>query len=254
MIKVIQIATLSDNYSYIIVDAVSKLNACIDPSVSGTIENFLEKNDLILDYIINTHHHNDHVGGNLELKKKYNCKIIGNLKDQERIPGIDIKLKDNDIFKLGESEFKVIDTPGHTVGHVCYYFKEDKVLFSGDTLFSMGCGRLFEGSATQMVKSLKKLRSLPGETKIYCGHEYTQSNANFALHLSPRNNKLKEKVIKIEKTRKKKLSTIPSSIEEEVLLNPFLNFDNSNFIKEIGLENVNDYENFRKIRVMKDEF
>ena len=119
-------------------------------------------------------------------------------------------------------------------------------MFSGDTLFSMGCGRLFEGSATQMVKSLKKLRSLPGETKIYCGHEYTQSNAKFALHLSPRNNKLKEKVIKIEKTRKKNLSTIPSSIEEEVLLNPFLNFDNSNFIKEIGLENVNDYENFRK--------
>ena len=127
-------------------------------------------------------------------------------------------------------------------------------MFSGDTLFSMGCGRLFEGSAIQMVKSLKKIEITSGETKIYCGHEYTQSNANFAIHLSPRNNKLKEKVIKIEKTRKKNLSTIPSSIEEEVLLNPFLNFDNSNFIKEIGLENVNDYENFRKIRVMKDEF
>ena len=252
--KIQIIKCLQDNYSYLIIDETNQSACVVDPSEAKPIIDFVEKNNINLKYILNTHHHFDHVGGNLELKKIFNCKIIGSFKDLNRIPGIELGLKDQELFDLGGSKLRVIETPGHTVGHICFYSYESKSLFSGDTLFSLGCGRLFEGSADQMVKSLKKLRSLPKQTKIYCGHEYTKSNANFAIHLNPNDDKLKRKIKDLENELKQFSSTIPFKLEEEIEFNPFLKFDNLGYLDAIGLQDLGEFENFKRIRKMKDEF
>ena len=180
MLTIKQIPVLSDNYIYLILDKINRTSACVDPAVAEPVVDILDKENVSLDYILNTHHHFDHVGANLELKKKYGCKIIGNEKDSDRIPGIDIMLNEGDVLKIGQSKCYVLDVSGHTKGHIAFYFKDENVIFCGDTLFSLGCGRLFEGTPGQMVKSLSKIRSLPNNTKIYCAHEYTLNNANFA--------------------------------------------------------------------------
>ena len=254
MIEIIQIPLLSDNYSYIIRDKNTNITGCIDPSVTKDIVNVLQNRGIDLNFILNTHHHQDHVGGNLELKEIYNCKIIGCSDDQNRIPGIDIKLKDSEEFNIGESVFKVIDTPGHTIGHICFYFEDQNFLFCGDTIFSLGCGRLFEGSYEQMTESILKIRSLPDCTKIFCGHEYTESNAKFAEFLDSGDDLLKKKILNIKKDRLESKPTIPVILEEEKKLNPFMKFDNQEYLDSIKIENISNAENFKKIRVMKDNF
>ena len=211
MIEIFQIEALNDNYIYIIEEKKTGLTACIDPSVSEPVLSFLKNKNLSLDYILNTHHHFDHVGGNLELKKKTSCKIVGSRNDKNRIPGIDVLVENNENFKIGDSEVLVFDIPGHTLGHICYFFKEDFSLFCGDTLFSLGCGTMFEGTPKQMSDSLKKIRSLPENTLIYCVHEYTESNAIFAITLEPERISLKKKVEEIKSLRQKGKSTIPST-------------------------------------------
>ncbi len=254
MIEINQIPILSDNYTYLIIDKVTRTCASVDPSISEPVISIIEKENLNLNYIFNTHHHWDHVGGNLELKKKYDCKIVGNLNDKDRIPGIDICLNDGESFKLGNSKCKIFEISGHTVGHIGYYFKDDNALFCGDTLFSLGCGRLFEGTPSQMTRSLLKIRSLPNETRIYCGHEYTKSNAMFALQLEPDSLLLKKKIEDINKKRESNQPTVPSILAEEKELNPFLKFDDKKFLKKIGLEDSSSEESFRIIRQMKDQF
>ena len=254
MIEIIQIQLLSDNYSYIIRDKNTNITGCIDPSVAKDIVNVLQNRGIDLNFILNTHHHQDHVGGNLELKEIYNCKIIGCSDDQNRIPGIDIKLKDSEEFNIGESVFKVIDTPGHTIGHICFYFEDQNFLFCGDTIFSLGCGRLFEGSYEQMTESILKIRSLPDCTKIFCGHEYTESNAKFAEFLDSGDDLLKKKILNIKKDRLESKPTIPAILEEEKKLNPFMKFDNQEYLDSIKIENISNAENFKKIRIMKDNF
>jgi len=254
MIEIIQIPLLSDNYSYIIIDKNTNITGCIDPSVAEDIVNVLQNRGVDLNFILNTHHHQDHVGGNQELKEIYKCKIIGSYDDQNRIPGIDIKLKNSEEFDMGESVFKVIDTPGHTIGHICYYFQDQNFLFCGDTIFSLGCGRLFEGSYEQMTESILKIRSLPDSTKIFCGHEYTESNAKFAEFLDPGDDLLKKKILNIKKDRLESKPTIPVILEEEKKLNPFMKFDNQEYLDSIKIENISNAENFKKIRIMKDNF
>ena len=254
MIEIIQIQLLSDNYSYIIRDKNTNITGCIDPSVAKDIVNVLQNREIDLNFILNTHHHQDHVGGNQELKEIYNCKIIGSYDDQNRIPGIDIKLKDSEEFNIGESVFKVIDTPGHTIGHICFYFEDQNFLFCGDTIFSLGCGRLFEGSYEQMTDSILKIRSLPDCTKIFCGHEYTESNAKFAEFLDSGDDLLKKKILNIKKERLESKPTIPAVLEEEKKLNPFMKFDNHEYLDSIKIENISNAENFKKIRIMKDNF
>ena len=163
-------------------------------------------------------------------------------------------MNENDFFAIGQSKCKVIDVSGHTKGHIAFYFKEEDLIFCGDTLFSLGCGRLFEGTPAQMVKSLLKIRSLPNNTKIYCAHEYTLNNANFALSLDPKNLKLKEKIVEIKEKRSKNIPTVPCYLGEEKDLNPFLMFDNKKYLMRIGLQNSTKEENFRIIRGMKDNF
>ena len=186
--KVITIPILSDNYSYLIIDKSKRSCSAIDPASPEEIMPYLEKNKLYLKNILNTHYHSDHTGGNLELKKKYKCKVFGPEKEKNQIPGIDIVLKENDTVELEDYKAKIIETPGHTAGHIIYWFDKENIVFTGDTLFVLGCGRLFEGTPEIMWNSLLKIRNLPKETLIYCGHEYTKSNADFALTIEKNNN------------------------------------------------------------------
>ena len=253
MIDVIIIPALSDNYIYILTDKESRVTACVDPCVSELVLKTLELNNLKLDFILNTHHHHDHVGGNLELKKKTNCKILGANIDRKRIPEIDITIKNEETFKLGSSIFKVHETPGHTIGHIIYHFFEDKILFSGDTLFSFGCGRIFEGTQEQMLESLKLIKSFPNKTLVYCGHEYTESNLEFAISLTPNDQVLSSKLREIKKLRNRGNPSVPSKLEIEKKINPFLRVNDKKFKEDTGLIGE-ELENFKKIRKMKDEF
>ena len=238
MIKVEIVKCLKDNFSYIVHNNNEAL--VIDPSESGPLIKSLEKLNLKLKYILNTHHHFDHIDGNLALKEKYKCKIIGFIDDKKRIPGIDICLKNEEIFKEGDFKFKTYHTPGHTSGHICYHFFNDKILFTGDTLFSLSCGRLFEGTYEDMFRSLSLIKTFDKETLIYCGHEYTLSNAKFCIEHDPDNKNLKKKIDLINKNLKAGIPTIPSILKEELECNIFLKAEN--------------IEAFSKLRDLKDNF
>ena len=234
------IKCLKDNYSYLVIDEKNQSACVIDPSEAKPIINFIEKNKIHLKFILNTHHHYDHVGGNKELKKKYNTKVIGFEEDKDRIPEIDIFLKDRDVWKNNNFEFKIFHIPGHTLGHVCFNFFKEKLLFTGDTLFSLGCGRIFEGTYEQMFNSIKLLKSFDLKTKIYCGHEYTLKNSDFCLMHDKKNLKLKEKILLIKEKLNKNLPTVPSTLKEELETNIFLKCDS--------------IETFSKLRNLKDNF
>ena len=206
----------------------------------SSIIKYLENTQIELKFILNTHHHYDHVGGNKELKEKYGASVIGYQGDKERIPGIDILVDDQEIWKHKNFEAKIIYIPGHTLGHICFYFHKDEVVFTGDTLFSLGCGRLFEGTYTQMYDSLKKLKELPKNTKVFCGHEYTLENSKFCIAHDKNNEKLKKKINDIKLKLKSGLPTVPSTIKDELECNIFLRSPN--------------LETFSKLRDLKDNF
>ena len=252
--KIEIIPCLNDNYSYLIHDEISNTVAIVDPSEFIPCDTIISKNYKKLDFILNTHHHYDHVGGNEELKKKYNSKVLGFENDKNRIPQIDTVLKDNQEFKIGTLNFTTIFIPGHTRGHVAFYFKKERVVFSGDTLFSLGCGRVFEGTYKQMFQSLNKLKNLPSETKVYCGHEYTFKNVEFCLKYNPNNDFLKKKKDDIKLSLKNKKPTIPSTIADEIKANIFFRVNDPDVKKAINLENSPDIEIFTKLRDLKDNF
>ena len=208
------IKCLKDNYSYLVIDEKNQTACVIDPSEAKPIINFKEKNKIHLKFILNTHHHYDHVGGNKELKKKYNTKVIWFEEDKNRIPEIDICLKDRDVWRNNNFEFKIFHIPGHTLGHVCFNFFKEKLLFTGDTLFSLGCGRIFEGTYEQMFNSIKLLKSFDLKTKIYFGHEYTLKNSDFCLIHDKKNLKLKEKILLIKEKLNKNLPTVHSTLKD----------------------------------------
>ena len=238
MIKVEIVNCLKDNFSYIIHNNNEAI--VIDPSESKPVDQLLEELKLKLKYILNTHHHFDHVDGNSGLKEKYNCKIIGFEDDSKRIPGIDICLKNEEIFSEKNFKFKVYHTPGHTLGHICYHFFEEKKLFTGDTLFSLSCGRLFEGTYEDMYKSLSLIKTFDKDTLIYFGHEYTLSNSKFCINYDPDNENLKKKILEIRKNIKAGIPTTPSVLKDELECNIFLKAEN--------------IETFTKLRDLKDNF
>ena len=252
--KINIIPCLSDNYAYIINDEKTNTVGVVDPSESLPIINFLKKENLKLNYILNTHHHYDHIGGNIELKKMYNVKIVGFINDRHRIPGIDIMLKDNEKWVFGNSRVNVMHIPGHTLGHICFYFEKEKIIFTGDTLFSLGCGRIFEGTHKQMLKSLEKIKNLPKETKIYCGHEYTYKNAEFCMKYDKDNISLQKKFQKVKKLRSQNLPTIPTNIEEELKSNIFLRCNQNDLKIKLNMKNEEDFKVFKKVRDLKDIF
>jgi len=238
--KIQIIPCLHDNYSYLVIDEKNNIACAIDPSEAKPIIKYLEKKNINLKYILNTHHHYDHVGGNQELKKKYNALVIGYRGDKDRIPEIDTLVDDQEIWKQESFEAKIIHIPGHTLGHVCFYFFNEEAAFTGDTLFSLGCGKIFEGSYEQMFNSLMKIKALPLKTKIYCGHEYTKQNAKFCITHDKNNENLKNKIKIIDKKLENNLPTIPSTIREELDCNIFLR--------------SNKVETFSKLRDLKDNF
>ena len=252
--KVIPIPCLTDNYAYIIKNNTSKKVGVVDPSETPPIINFLKREKLKLDYILNTHHHFDHIGGNIELKKIYNAKIVGFKNDEHRIPGIDITLNDNDEWNFGDSKVKILHIPGHTSGHICFFFEKEKIAFTGDTLFSLGCGRIFEGNHKQMLESLNKIKALPLDTKIYCGHEYTYKNGEFCMKYDKNNTKLKKKFEIIKKLRSKNLPTIPTSLKDELNSNIFLRCDQNDLKIKLNMKNQEDFKVFKKVRDLKDSY
>jgi hydroxyacylglutathione hydrolase len=244
------IPCLNDNYSYLLYDKKADIVSIIDPSDFNACNSIIEKKYKKLDYILNTHHHYDHVGGNEKLKKKYKSKILGFEKDKDRIPGIDISLKDRQNIKIGSKIFQVMFIPGHTNGHIAFYIKDEKIVFTGDTLFSLGCGRVFEGTYKQMFNSLNKLKNLPADTKIYCGHEYTKKNLNFCLLYDQNNEFLKKKSEWVNLN----ITTVPSSIGEELKTNIFLRCNEPSIKDALNLKNSSDQEIFVKLRDLKDNF
>ena len=238
--KIKIIPCLQDNYSYLIIDEESNIACVVDPSEADPVIKYLENTQIKLKFILNTHHHYDHVGGNQKLKKKYGASVIGYQGDKERIPGIDILVDDQEIWIHKNFEAKIIHIPGHTLGHICFYFHKDEAVFTGDTLFSLGCGRIFEGTYDQMFDSLKKLKMLPKNTKVFCGHEYTLQNSKFCIAHDENNENLNNKINDIKIKLKSGLSTIPSTIKDELECNIFLRSSN--------------VKNFSKLRDLKDNF
>ena len=238
--KIKIIPCLKDNYSYLIIDEENNIACVVDPSEADPIIKYLENTQIKLKFILNTHHHYDHVGGNQKLKEKYGASIVGYEGDKERIPGIDILVNDQQTWIYKNFEAKIIHIPGHTLGHICFYFHKDESVFTGDTLFSLGCGKIFEGTYKQMFDSLMKLKELPKSTKVFCGHEYTLQNSKFCIVHDKNNKNLKNKINDIKIKLKAGLSTIPSTIKEELECNIFLR--------------SNNLEAFSKLRDLKDNF
>jgi len=245
---------LSDNYVYLLRDPETAACAAVDPAVAAPVLEKLDELGWKLTHILSTHHHMDHVGGNLEIKKATGCTIVGARGDAARIPGIDVEVSEGDAFTLGSQTAHVFETPGHTVGHIAYWFEGARALFCGDTLFSLGCGRLFEGSPEQMWDSLRKLRDLPGDTRIYCGHEYTNSNADFALDIDPGNAALKRQADGILAQRQNGQPTIPALLADEKVANPFLRADDPALQKAVGMPGEEPVTVFAEIRRRKDHF
>lgn len=249
-----QIPVLGDNFIYLVHDSESGETAAVDPAVAGPVLDALAQHGWTLSHILNTHHHGDHTGGNMELKSATGCTIVGAASDASRIPGIDVRVGEGDDVSIGSHAAKVFDVPGHTSGHIAYWFEQDQALFCGDTLFSIGCGRLFEGSAEQMWTSLKKLRALPDETMVYCAHEYTSANADFALSIEPANPDLKTRADEVLALREKGNPTVPSSLGQEKRVNPFLRADNDDLLQAAGLAGQDAVSAFAEIRRRKDNF
>lgn len=250
----LQIPILEDNYVYLIRNEQSNDTYVVDPGLAQPVIDVLDKHVWKLTGIINTHHHWDHTDGNLEIKKHYQCPVYGFEPDAKRIPGITKFVNNNEELVIADAKCRILFTPGHTLGHICYYFYEDHMLFCGDTLFSCGCGRLFEGTPKQMMESLSKLRLLPDETILLCAHEYTEKNLNFALSLEPENKKLQDKLERVKKLRANDQSTVPMPLFEEKQLNPLLRWDDKDLRKSIGLENASDLEVFTYVRKKRDVF
>ena len=234
------IKCLQDNYSYLLIDNSTRKACVIDPGEAEPIVNYIEENKVNLKYILNTHHHIDHIGGNLILKEKYNSKIIGFEGDKKRIPKIDILVKNDEIWKNDTFEARIFHLPGHTSGHIAFHFYRERKIFTGDTLFSLGCGRIFEGTYAQMFNSLNKIKNLPLDTEIYCGHEYTLQNSKFCLKFDTKNPNLQKKITQIENKLKNGLPTLPTSLREEIQCNIFLK--------------AKDLASFSKLRDLKDNF
>ena len=254
MLTIKTIPCLSDNYSYIIHDKDTNLVGVIDPSEFFPIDSFISKKFKKLDYILNTHHHADHIGGNEELKKKYNAKVVCSEIDKNKIPDVDVTLGEEKNFIFGKIVFNIIFVPGHTKGHIAFYSKKEKVIFTGDTLFSLGCGRIFEGTYNQMFDSLNKLKEIDPKTQIYCGHEYTLNNLKFCLEYDKDNKYLKKKSEWIDEKRNKNLPTVPVLLEEELKTNIFLRCNQSTVKNGLKMQSASDELIFEKLRNLKDNF
>jgi hydroxyacylglutathione hydrolase len=224
----------------------------VDPAAAGPVLAALKERGRRFDLALITHHHADHIGGLAEVKAATGCRVVGARADASRIPGLDLQVSEGDRFAVGALKAEVWETPGHTRGHISFWLPEAETLFCGDTLFALGCGRLLEGDATTMWRSLARLRALPEATRVYCGHEYTQSNARFALTVDPDNKALQERATEVEALRAQGTPTLPSTIGLERRTNPFLRPDDPTIRGRLGLDKASDADVFAEIRRRKD--
>lgn len=253
-LEIQQIPCLSDNYGYLLHVRDAGLTATIDTPDPDAINAALDREGWRLTHILNTHWHDDHAGGNLALKSKWNPEIIGPRAEAAKIPGIDRAVGDGDRVLLGPLAARVFDVPGHTAGHIAYWFESEGAAFVGDTIFALGCGRLFEGTAPQMWSSLEKLMTMPDETMLYCAHEYTQSNARFALTVEPGNSALRERASEIDHLRAQNRPTVPSSMGLEKRTNPFLRARSAEIRQHLNLPEADNAAVFGEVRRRKDGF
>lgn len=244
----------SDNFGVLLHDSATGHTAIIDAPEEAPILAAIERTGWRPTVLWTTHHHGDHVEANLALKQRFGLTIVGPTNEKHRIPGIDRTVGDGDTFDFAGHRVEVIETPGHTAGHICYYLPYDGLLFAADTLFALGCGRLLERGPADMYASLKKLAVLPPETVVYCGHEYTQSNARFALTVDPDNAALKARAKDIDALRAAGKPTLPTTIGAELATNPFMRWQDPEIRKTLGMESDSDEAVFAEIRKRKDDF
>ncbi len=251
---IVTIPCLSDNYAYLLRDQDTQEVAVIDVPEAAPILKALEENDWTLSQIWLTHHHPDHIDGVADLLEEYAAKVFGAQADAHRLPPLDQALAEGDAFNLGNYEVQIIDVPGHTVGHIAFHVPEAKLVFTADSLMALGCGRLFEGTPAQMWESLQKLAALPDDTLICSGHEYTASNAKFALTIDPQNAVLISRSAAIDAARQKGEATVPSLLSLEMQTNPFLRPADPGIRANLGMPDATDTEVFTEIRARKDAF
>ena len=253
-LEIITVPCLSDNYAFLLHCADSGLTALVDAPEAAPVKAELETRGWSLDFVLLTHHHWDHVDGLDELRQTYSPTVVGAEADAHRLPPIDLAVKDGSVFSLSRDDVQVIDVSGHTVGHIAFYLPESKAVFTADSLMALGCGRLFEGSADQMWHSLSTLASLPADTVVYSGHEYTQSNGAFALTIEPDNPALQDRVADIAKARAAGQATVPSLLSLELATNPFLRAGHEAVKQAMGMKDVDSKQVFAEIRKRKDSF
>ncbi len=239
-LEIVAVPAFSDNYLWLVHDHDSGETAVVDPGDPAPVLEEAERRGWQITKILNTHWHPDHTGGNLAIKEASGATIIGPEGENGRVPGLDVALKEGDLVSIGAHQAQVWEVPGHTLGHIAYIFSDDGVAFVGDTMFAMGCGRLFEGTADQMHHSLGRIARLPDSTKLYCAHEYTLSNARFAAHAFPENKDIADRLRHVEVERSNARSTVPTTVGDERATNPFLL--------------ARDVEQFADLRVKKDNF
>jgi len=253
-LRVERVPTLQDNYSYVLVCDQTGEAAIVD---APEIEPLVKRVDALgckVTRILSTHHHPDHSAANPALAKKYGAPVYGHVSDGNRIPGFTDGLTESDTLSVGRERARILFIPAHTRAHIAYVFDDAQALFCGDTLFAAGCGRLFEGTPEQMWKSLSRLRALPESTNVYCGHEYTQSNARFALTVDPANGDLKARAAEIDKLRAAGKATVPGTMGEERKTNPFLRADTPGVAGAVGLAGADPVKVFAEVRRRKDVF
>jgi hydroxyacylglutathione hydrolase len=254
-IEVAQFICLSDNFGLLVHDAATGATASVDAPDGDKIADEAERRGWPLTHLLLTHHHQDHVQGTEALKRHFpQMKIVGARKDAHRLPDLDIAVAGGDEIDLGAARARVIETPGHTLGHIAYYFFEDETIFVGDTLFSLGCGRVFEGTMEEMRLSLETLANLPSETRIYCGHEYTQANGRFAVTVDPENPVLRDRIKRVDELRAAGRFTLPTTIALENATNPFLRVEDWAVKKAMGMDGANPFAVFAEMRERKNRF